>query len=50
MAVQKVYVVNHRPAHVAHLIMTLLTFGCWLPIWILACVSAKIKTRWAMRN
>lgn len=50
MAVQKVVIINHRPAHVAHLLMTLLTFGLWLPIWILAVINAKVKTRWAMRN
>ena len=50
MSVQRVYVVNHRPAHVAHLLLTLLTLGAWLPIWVLAIIVAKIKTRFAMRD
>lgn len=32
--VQKVEIVNKRPNHILHLLLSLVTFGLWIPVWI----------------
>jgi hypothetical protein len=36
----QVYVAVRRPNHVLHAVMSLLTFGLWLPIWALAGIES----------
>lgn len=33
-----------RVSHVAHFILTMLTFGFWVPIWVLMLLIAKKPT------
>jgi hypothetical protein len=41
-------VVPKRSAHGFHLTMTILTFGVWVPVWIVAAIlnAGKTKTEW----
>lgn len=43
MSARKVVVVNERPNHLLHLILTLLTSGFWLPIWFLVTIKCKLR-------
>lgn len=38
-APQQVVVVNHRTNHVFHLIMSIITFGLWIPVWIIVAIA-----------
>ena len=30
---------KYRTSHVLHLLLSLITFGCWLPLWLLVTIS-----------
>ena len=32
-----------KTSHVLHLILSLITVGCWVPIWIIVCISNAIE-------
>lgn len=36
---------DHKTAHILHLLLSLLTVGLWVPIWILVAVSHGIERR-----
>ena len=43
---QPIIINNSTPArkgvnHTFHLIMTLITFGLWLPVWIIVAIAAR---------
>lgn len=43
-AASTVVVTRSGPNHVLHLILTILTLGLWLPVWILIAISVNGKT------
>src|SRR3954452_4038806 len=43
-AASSVVVVRSGPNHVLHLILTILTAGLWLPIWILVAIFGRRRT------
>lgn len=40
---QAVLVRGHRPNHVLHLILSLVTFGLWVPVWLVLTVAGGEK-------
>ena len=34
---------DYQPAHVLHLLLSLITLGLWVPVWILVAVSHRIE-------
>lgn len=32
--IQKVEIVNKRPNHILHLLLSVITLGLWIPVWI----------------
>jgi len=32
-----------KPNHVLHLILSIVTFGLWLPIWLIVAITSKDK-------
>ena len=42
---QVVLVKGHRVNHLLHLILTLLTFGCWLIVWLIVAVNGGEKRK-----
>jgi hypothetical protein len=30
---------DYQPSHVLHLLLSLITFGIWLPVWLLVAIS-----------
>lgn len=42
--VQKVEIVNKRPNHILHLLLSLVTCGLWIPVWI--AVSGSMGLQW----
>lgn len=36
---------DHKTAHVLHLILSVLTAGLWIPVWILVALSHGIERR-----
>lgn len=55
---QVVMVHGRRPNHILHLLLTVVTLGLWLPIWILVAVTSKEQRavlseeqlRWELAN
>jgi hypothetical protein len=41
--IQKVEIVNKRPNHILHLLLSLVTFGLWIPVWIALTGSANLR-------
>lgn len=41
--VQKVEIVNKRPNHILHLLLSIITLGLWIPVWILISGSMGLK-------
>lgn len=42
---QAVLVIGHRPNHILHLILTIITFGIWAIVWILVAVLGGEKRK-----
>jgi hypothetical protein len=42
---QVVLVLGHRPNHILHLILTILTFGIWAVVWILVAIFGGEKRK-----
>jgi hypothetical protein len=42
---QGVFVKGHRPNHVLHLILSIVTLGLWIPVWILVTIMSGEKRR-----
>lgn len=40
---QVVMVRGHRPNHVLHLILSIVTFGLWLIVWLIVALTVKEK-------
>lgn len=38
---QVVVVMGKRPNHILHLLLSVATFGLWLPVWLLISISSK---------
>jgi hypothetical protein len=36
---------DHKTAHILHLILSVLTVGFWIPIWILVAVSHSLERK-----
>jgi hypothetical protein len=36
---------GHRPNHIFHLILSLVTFGAWLPVWIIVALASGEKRK-----
>ena len=34
---------DHKTAHVLHFLLSLVTFGLWVPIWIIVALSHRIE-------
>jgi hypothetical protein len=34
---------DQKTSHVLHLLLSLITFGLWVPVWILVAVSHRIE-------
>lgn len=41
---------RYRTSHILHLILTLITLGIWIPIWVLTDISNSIERTKAMRR
>lgn len=41
--VKRVVVVKTHPSHLLHLVLTLLTGGLWIPVWITVTVYFMLK-------
>ena len=39
--VQAALVYGHRPNHVLHLILTVLTLGLWVPVWLIVAATTR---------
>lgn len=42
---QAVMVTGHRPNHILHLILTILTLGIWLIVWIILAIAGGEKRK-----
>jgi hypothetical protein len=42
---QVVLVSGHRPNHILHLLLSLITLGLWLPVWLLLTIFGGEKRR-----
>ena len=38
----RVVIVNHRPSHLLHFVLAVITCGLWIPIWILITARANV--------
>lgn len=45
MATQRVVIVQDRPNHVLHLLLSVITFGAWIPIWFLISLISAIRRK-----
>lgn len=41
---------EERPNHVLHLLLSLITFGFWIPIWFLVSLKCSIKRDWQRKG
>lgn len=44
-ASQVVLVKGHRPNHILHLLLSVVTVGIWIPIWLIVAVTSREKRR-----
>lgn len=42
---QAVVVKGHRPNHILHLLLTVLTLGLWAIVWIIVAITSKEQRR-----
>ena len=40
---QAVVVKGSKPNHILHLILSIVTLGLWIPVWILLTITSKVK-------
>lgn len=38
----RVVIVNHRPSHLLHFVLSVVTCGLWIPVWILITARANV--------
>lgn len=36
---------DQKTSHVLHLLLTVITFGLWLPVWVIVAVSHRLERR-----
>ena len=44
---QAILVKGHRPNHILHLILSIVTAGLWIPVWIIVSLASGQK-RWVI--
>lgn len=45
MSRQRVVIVQDRPNHVLHLLLSIITFGGWIPVWFLISAVSAIRRK-----
>ena len=36
---------SKKVSHVLHLLLSIISFGFWLPVWVLICLSVSLENR-----